>query len=67
MVKWQYYVISFCFCCIHEWSKNKAECPLCKQPFNSIYHTIKSEDNYKRFDLRPTENGSFGNMCSTSS
>ncbi|XP_067258599.1 topoisomerase I binding, arginine/serine-rich a [Chanodichthys erythropterus] len=53
----------FCFCCIHEWSKNKAECPLCKQPFNSIYHSIKSEDNYKRFDLRPTENGSFGNMA----
>ncbi|KAK2908840.1 hypothetical protein Q8A67_004677 [Cirrhinus molitorella] len=53
----------FCFCCIREWSKNKAECPLCKQPFNSIYHTIKSEDNYKRFDLRPTENGSFGNMA----
>ncbi|XP_056315279.1 topoisomerase I binding, arginine/serine-rich a [Danio aesculapii] len=53
----------FCFCCIHEWSKNKAECPLCKQPFNSFYHTIKSEDDYKRFDLRPTENGSFGNMA----
>ncbi|XP_016357436.1 E3 ubiquitin-protein ligase Topors-like isoform X2 [Sinocyclocheilus anshuiensis] len=53
----------FCFCCIREWSKNKAECPLCKQPFNSIYHTIKSEDNYQRFDLRPTENGSFGNMA----
>ncbi|TRY65420.1 hypothetical protein DNTS_004215, partial [Danionella cerebrum] len=53
----------FCFCCIHEWSKNKAQCPLCKQPFNSIYHTIKSEDNYKRFDLRPTENGSFGNVA----
>ncbi|XP_059407777.1 E3 ubiquitin-protein ligase Topors-like [Carassius carassius] len=53
----------FCFCCIHEWSKNKAECPLCKQPFNSIYHTIKSEDNYQKFDLRPTENGSFGNMA----
>ncbi|XP_026060220.1 topoisomerase I binding, arginine/serine-rich a [Carassius auratus] len=53
----------FCFCCICEWLKNKAECPLCKQPFNSIYHTIKSEDNYKRLDLRPTENGSFGNMA----
>ncbi|XP_026127572.1 E3 ubiquitin-protein ligase Topors-like [Carassius auratus] len=53
----------FCFCCIREWSKNKAECPLCKQPFNSIYHTIKSEDNYQKFDLRPTENGSFGNMA----
>ncbi|XP_059410031.1 topoisomerase I binding, arginine/serine-rich a [Carassius carassius] len=53
----------FCFCCICEWLKNKAECPLCKQPFNAIYHTIKSEDNYKRLDLRPTENGSFGNMA----
>uniref|UniRef100_A0A3Q2XQX6 E3 ubiquitin-protein ligase Topors n=1 Tax=Hippocampus comes TaxID=109280 RepID=A0A3Q2XQX6_HIPCM len=37
----------FCFRCIHEWSKNKAECPLCKQPFNSIYHSIKSEQDFK--------------------
>lgn len=50
----------FCFRCIHEWSKNKAECPLCKQPFNSIYHSIKSEKEYKQYDLRPLENGSFG-------
>ncbi|KAM9857321.1 topoisomerase I binding, arginine/serine-rich a [Aulostomus maculatus] len=50
----------FCFPCIHEWSKNKAECPLCKQPFNSIYHSIKSEQDYKKYDLRPTDNGSFG-------
>lgn len=50
----------FCFRCIHEWSKNKAECPLCKQPFNSIYHSIKSEQDFKKFDLRPIENGSFG-------
>lgn len=53
----------FCFLCIREWSKNKAECPLCKQPFRSIYHTIKAENDYKRFDLRPTENGSFGNVA----
>lgn len=53
----------FCFLCICEWSKNKAECPLCKQPFNSIYHSIKAENDYKRFDLRPTENGSFGNVA----
>lgn len=53
----------FCFLCICEWSKNKAECPLCKQPFRSIYHTIKAENDYKRFDLRPTENGSFGNVA----
>ncbi len=50
----------FCFRCIHEWSKNKAECPLCKQPFNSIYHSIKSEQDFKRYDLRPVENSSFG-------
>lgn len=50
----------FCFRCIHEWSKNKAECPLCKQPFNSIYHSIKSENDFKQYDLRPLENGSFG-------
>ncbi|XP_070683624.1 topoisomerase I binding, arginine/serine-rich a [Pempheris klunzingeri] len=50
----------FCFRCIHEWSKNKAECPLCKQPFNSIYHSIKSEQDFKKYDLQPLENGSFG-------
>ncbi|KAJ8382994.1 hypothetical protein SKAU_G00037720 [Synaphobranchus kaupii] len=50
----------FCFRCIHEWSKNKAECPLCKQPFNSIFHTVKAENDFKEFVLRPAENGSFG-------
>lgn len=50
----------FCFRCIHEWSKNKAECPLCKQPFHSIYHTIKSEQDFKKYDLKPVDNGSFG-------
>ncbi|XP_072318920.1 topoisomerase I binding, arginine/serine-rich a [Eucyclogobius newberryi] len=52
----------FCFRCIHEWSKNKAECPLCKQPFNSIYHTIKSEQDFKKYDLKPADNGSFGTL-----
>lgn len=50
----------FCFRCIHEWSKNKAECPLCKQAFHSIYHSIKSEQDFKKYDLQPSENGSFG-------
>lgn len=51
----------FCFHCIHEWSKNKAECPLCKQPFNSIYHSIKSEQDFKKYDLQRTEeNSGFG-------
>ncbi|CAK6958523.1 topoisomerase I binding%2C arginine/serine-rich a [Scomber scombrus] len=52
----------FCFRCIHEWSKNKAECPLCKQPFNSIYHSIKSEQDFKKYDLKPLDNGSFGSF-----
>ncbi|XP_008285320.1 topoisomerase I binding, arginine/serine-rich a [Stegastes partitus] len=50
----------FCFRCIHEWSKNKAECPLCKQPFNSIYHSIKSEQDFKKYDLQPLETATFG-------
>ncbi|KAK9540468.1 hypothetical protein VZT92_002918 [Zoarces viviparus] len=50
----------FCFHCIHEWSKNKAQCPLCKQPFNSIYHSINSEQGFKKYDLQPVENTSFG-------
>ncbi|XP_051515097.1 E3 ubiquitin-protein ligase Topors-like [Myxocyprinus asiaticus] len=46
----------FCFHCIHEWSKNKAECPLCKQPFHSIFHSVKGENDFKEFVLRPAEN-----------
>ncbi|XP_072010293.1 E3 ubiquitin-protein ligase Topors [Engystomops pustulosus] len=50
----------FCFRCIQEWAKNKAECPLCKQPFNSIIHSVRAEDDFKEYVLRPTLNGSFG-------
>ncbi|XP_053088263.1 topoisomerase I binding, arginine/serine-rich a [Pangasianodon hypophthalmus] len=50
----------FCFRCILEWGKNKAECPLCKQPFGSVYHSVRSEDDFKLYELRPAENGSFG-------
>ncbi|KAE8632667.1 hypothetical protein XENTR_v10001620 [Xenopus tropicalis] len=49
----------FCFRCIQEWAKNKAECPLCKQPFYSIFHSVKAEDDFKEYVLRPTMNGSF--------
>uniref|UniRef100_A0A3P9MNI4 S-methyl-5'-thioadenosine phosphorylase n=1 Tax=Oryzias latipes TaxID=8090 RepID=A0A3P9MNI4_ORYLA len=51
----------FCFRCILEWSKNKAECPLCKQPFNTIYHSIKSEQDFQKYELKQqVENSSFG-------
>ncbi|XP_056181363.1 E3 ubiquitin-protein ligase Topors [Falco biarmicus] len=49
----------FCFRCVQEWSKNKAECPLCKQPFFSIFHTIRAEDDFKEYILSPSENNSF--------
>ncbi|XP_077400253.1 uncharacterized protein LOC144034932 [Vanacampus margaritifer] len=43
----------FCFRCIQEWSHNKAECPLCKQPFASILHSVRAEDDFKEYTLRP--------------
>ncbi|XP_029471444.1 E3 ubiquitin-protein ligase Topors [Rhinatrema bivittatum] len=49
----------FCFRCIQEWSKNKAECPLCKQPFHSIFHSVRAENDFKEYVLRPSQNGSF--------
>ncbi|GAA6065657.1 topoisomerase I binding, arginine/serine-rich a [Tachysurus ichikawai] len=52
----------FCFRCILEWGKNKAECPLCKQPFSSVYHSVRSEHDFKVYELRPAENGSFGSV-----
>ncbi|XP_074063318.1 E3 ubiquitin-protein ligase Topors [Macrotis lagotis] len=47
----------FCFRCIQEWSKNKAECPLCKQPFQSIFHSVRAENDFEEYVLRhrPTE------------
>lgn len=42
----------FCFLCIQEWSHNKAECPLCKQPFTSILHSVRAEDDFKEYTLR---------------
>nr|XP_056704939.1 E3 ubiquitin-protein ligase Topors [Euleptes europaea] len=51
----------FCFRCVQEWSKNKAECPLCKQPFHSIIHSMRSDDDFKEYIVRPSGNGSFGN------
>ncbi len=40
---------TFCFVCIREWSKQKAECPLCKQKFKSIIHNVRSLDDYDQF------------------
>ncbi|XP_068177598.1 topoisomerase I binding, arginine/serine-rich a [Antennarius striatus] len=52
----------FCFHCIREWSKNKAECPLCKQPFSSIYHSRNPGQDFKKYDLLPPDDNSFGTV-----
>ncbi|PSN49562.1 hypothetical protein C0J52_09747 [Blattella germanica] len=43
----------FCFTCLLEWSKVKAECPLCKQSFKSIIHNVRSNEEYDQYHLRP--------------
>ncbi|XP_055627226.1 E3 ubiquitin-protein ligase Topors [Toxorhynchites rutilus septentrionalis] len=37
----------FCYRCLLEWSKIKAECPLCKQVFRSIIYRQKAFDRYE--------------------
>ncbi|CAG5121107.1 unnamed protein product [Candidula unifasciata] len=44
---------SFCFVCLKQWSKVKAECPLCKQSFTGIFHNIRSNDSYDVYELPP--------------
>ncbi|KAF1381083.1 hypothetical protein PFLUV_G00170810 [Perca fluviatilis] len=43
----------FCFPCVQEWSRSKPECPLCKQPFASILHSVVAADDFKEYTLRP--------------
>ena len=48
---------TFCYICILEWSKVKAVCPLCKQPFTCIIHNVRSNDDYDQHVVkqsRPT-------------
>ena len=42
----------FCFVCLLEWSKVKAVCPLCKQPFTSIIHNVRSIEDYDQYPLQ---------------
>lgn len=46
---------TFCFTCLLEWSKVKAVCPLCKQPFKSIIHNVKSIKEYDQYEIRHHE------------
>ncbi|XP_060520813.1 E3 ubiquitin-protein ligase Topors-like isoform X2 [Cylas formicarius] len=44
----------FCFKCLLEWSKIKAECPLCKQPFKSIIHNVNSTGEFEEHVVETT-------------
>lgn len=41
----------FCYRCLLEWSKIKAECPLCKQVFRSIIYKQKSYGHYQEHKI----------------
>lgn len=42
---------TFCFSCLAEWAKLKPECPLCKQRFKSIIHSVRSLEDYDQYFL----------------
>eukprot|EP00741_Cyanophora_paradoxa_P013919 tig00020723_g13436.t1 len=42
---------AFCFACILQWAEVTARCPLCKQPFRSVIHSIVSDREYRRYYL----------------
>ncbi|KAH8415759.1 hypothetical protein KR222_000120, partial [Zaprionus bogoriensis] len=41
----------FCFKCLCEWSKIKPECPLCKQPFKTIIHNVRTFNDDDRYPV----------------
>ncbi|EAT39521.1 AAEL008683-PA [Aedes aegypti] len=41
----------FCYRCLLEWSKIKAECPLCKQAFRSIIYNRKTYGHYQEHKI----------------
>lgn len=42
---------NFCFSCLKEWCKVKAECPLCKMPIHSIFYNIRSDSEYDEYKI----------------
>jgi len=40
---------TFCFGCIHRWAATRAACPLCRQPFHRVLHTVRADDDYEQY------------------
>ncbi|KAH9366693.1 hypothetical protein HPB48_021194 [Haemaphysalis longicornis] len=53
---------TFCFACLAEWAKVKAECPLCKQRFESIIHSVRSLEDYDQYFVSELQRPSLSTM-----
>uniref|UniRef100_A0A8C9FBD2 E3 ubiquitin-protein ligase Topors n=1 Tax=Pavo cristatus TaxID=9049 RepID=A0A8C9FBD2_PAVCR len=52
----------FCFRCVQDRSKTKAECPLCKLPFVSIFHTIRADNDFQEYKVTPSEEAALSSL-----
>ncbi|PKU44725.1 hypothetical protein llap_4999 [Limosa lapponica baueri] len=43
----------FCFTCIRRWADSKPECPLCKTRVRSIVHSVRADDSFEEYVVRP--------------
>uniref|UniRef100_A0A8B9MF30 RING-type E3 ubiquitin transferase n=1 Tax=Accipiter nisus TaxID=211598 RepID=A0A8B9MF30_9AVES len=39
----------FCFACIKDWARSRARCPLCRQPFDLLMHSVQADNDYKEY------------------
>lgn len=44
----------FCFGCIRRWASRTATCPLCRQPFDHVLHTVRADDDYREYAVGPS-------------
>ncbi|XP_027736866.1 E3 ubiquitin-protein ligase Topors-like isoform X2 [Empidonax traillii] len=40
---------TFCFGCIRQWAAVRGVCPLCRQHFGRILHTVRADDDYQEY------------------
>jgi E3 ubiquitin-protein ligase Topors len=46
----------FCYFCVLQWSDLVQTCPLCKKPFSSIIHNVRSSDQYDQHFVEQKKN-----------
>uniref|UniRef100_A0A8C8ZK95 RING-type E3 ubiquitin transferase n=1 Tax=Prolemur simus TaxID=1328070 RepID=A0A8C8ZK95_PROSS len=48
----------YCLHCIQVWSQFNAECPVCKQPFDFIFPSVRADDDFREKVLGPSYDSS---------